>query len=52
MIRADRIIATTLARADDALEPPATKIAAHATIHPTVNGAATAECRAGSIVVN
>ena len=42
----------TLTTADDAPQPAATKIAAHAIIHPTVNGAATAGRRAGSIVVN
>jgi len=45
-------LAATLTRADDAPQPTATKIAAHAIIHPTVNGAATAGCRGGSIVVN
>ena len=45
-------LAATLTTADDAPEPAATKIAARAIIHPTVNGAATAERRAGSIVVN
>ena len=52
MTGADGMIAATLATADDAPEPAATKNAAHATIHPTVNGAATATCRAGSIAVN
>lgn len=33
---------------DDAPHPEATKIMAHATIHPTVNGMATAGCMAGS----
>ena len=44
--------AATLPTANDAPQPAATKNAAHATIHPTVNGAATAGCRAGSIVGN
>jgi len=38
--------------ADDAPDPEATEIVAHATIHPTVNGAATDGCWAGSIAVN
>jgi hypothetical protein len=50
MIRADGMIAATLATADDAPDAAATKIAGHATIHSTANG--TAGCRAGSIVVN
>lgn len=42
----------TLTLADDAPHPEATEIVAHATIHSTVNGAATAGCWAGSIAVN
>jgi hypothetical protein len=38
--------------ADDAPDPEATIIVAHATIHPTVNGAAKAGCWACSIAVN
>jgi hypothetical protein len=38
--------------ADGAPHPEATEIVAHATIHPTVNDAATAGCLAGSIAVN
>ena len=44
--------AAILTLADDAPDPEATIIVAHATIHPTVNGAATVGCRAGSIAVN
>ena len=44
--------AAILTLADDAPHPEATEIVAHATIHPTVNGAATAGCWAGSIAVN
>jgi hypothetical protein len=42
----------TLTSADDAPHPEATEIVAHATIHPTVNGAATVGCWPGSIAVN
>jgi hypothetical protein len=38
--------------ADDAPHPEATEIVAHATIHSTVNGAATAGCWAGSIAAD
>jgi hypothetical protein len=38
--------------ADDAPDPQATIIVARATIHPTVNGAATVGCWPGSIAVN
>jgi hypothetical protein len=44
--------AATLTSADDAPHPEATEIVARATIHPTVNGAATVACLAGSIAVN
>jgi hypothetical protein len=44
--------AATLTLADDAPDPEATIIVAHATIHPTVNGAASAGCWAGSTAVN
>jgi len=44
--------AAILTLADDAPHPEATEIVARATIHPTVNGAATAEFLAGSIAVN
>jgi hypothetical protein len=37
---------------DGAPRPEATKIMTHATIHPTVNGMATAGCMAGSTAVN
>ncbi|HEY1843090.1 MAG TPA: hypothetical protein VGG53_23240 [Mycobacterium sp.] len=37
---------------DDAPDPEATNIMARATIHPTVNGVATAGCLAGSTAVN
>ena len=43
--------ATTRTSADDAPLTEATKIAAHVTIHPSVNGMATAGCRAGSTAV-
>jgi hypothetical protein len=38
--------------ADDAPDPEATIIVAHATIHPTINGAATVGCWPCSIAVN
>jgi hypothetical protein len=44
--------AAILTLADDAPHPEATIIVAHATIHPTVNGAATVGCWPGSIAVN
>jgi hypothetical protein len=44
--------AAILTWADDAPDPEATEIVAHATIHPTVNGAATVGCWACSIAVN
>lgn len=44
--------AAILTLADDAPDPQATIIVARATIHPTVNGAATVACLAGSIAVN
>jgi hypothetical protein len=52
---ADEAIPTpgvTPASAHDAPHPEATKNIAHATIHPTVNGVATAGCLAGSTAVN
>ena len=44
--------AATLTLADDAPDPEATIIVARATIHTTVNGAATVGCWACSIAVN
>jgi hypothetical protein len=44
--------AAILTLADDAPDPEATIIVARATIHPTVNGAATVGCWPGSIAVN
>jgi hypothetical protein len=44
--------AAILTSADDAPHPEATEIVAHATIHPTVNGAAKAGCWSCSIAVN
>ncbi len=44
--------AAILTSADDAPHPEATEIVARATIHPTVNGAATVGCWPGSIAVN
>lgn len=41
-----------LTSAGDVPDPGATKISAHATIHPTANRPASAECSTGSIAVN
>ncbi len=46
-----RAFATTPTSADDAPLAEATIITAHATIHPSVNGMATAGCIAGSTAV-